>query len=95
MTNPTTTATYTQDESTGGLGTQIPFESINQPGCYVCNWSGHLLRVPEDGVAQGRSPLINIIGLQQLFVTKLNENPFIPVTKARMLAANWDLAVNF
>ncbi len=95
MTNPTTTRTYTQAESTGCQGTQIPFESINQPGCYVCNWSGHLLRVPEDGVAQGRSPLINIIGLQQLFVTKLNENPFIPVTKARMLAANWDIAVNF
>ena len=95
MTNPTTTRTYTQAESTGSQGTQIPFESINQPGCYVCNWSGHLLRVPEDGVAQGRSPLINIIGLQQLFVTKLNENPFIPVTKARMLAANCDLAVNF
>ena len=95
MTNPTTTATYTQAESTGGLGTQIPFESITQAGCYICNWSGHLLRVPEDGVASGRSPLINIIGHQPLFVTKISDNPFIPVTKARMVAANCDVAVNF
>ena len=95
MTSSATTGTYTQAESTTGLGTQIPFESINQPGCYVCNWSGHLLRMPEDGVAAGRSPLINIIGQQPLFVTKITENPFIPVTKARMLAANCDVAVNF
>ncbi len=95
MTNPTTTRTYTQAESTGAQGTQIPFESINQPGCYVCNWSGHLLRVPEDGVAAGRSPLINIVGQQQLFVTQISENPYITVTKARMLACNCDVAVNF
>ena len=43
-------------------GTTIPFESIQEPGCYICNWSGHLLRVPEDGVAAGRSPLISIVG---------------------------------
>ncbi len=95
MTNPTTTRTYTQAESTGFQGTQIPFEAINQPGCYICNWSGHLLRVPEDGVAPGRSPLLSIIGQQPLFVTKISDNPFIPVTKARMLAANCDVAVNF
>ena len=96
MTSPTTkTGTYTQAESTGCWGTQIPFEAINQPGCYVCNWSGHLLRVPEDGVAAGRSPLINIVGQQQLFVTQISENPYITVTKARMLACNCDVAVNF
>ncbi len=95
MTSPKTTGTYTQAESTGSLGTQVPFEAINQPGCYICNWSGHLLRVPEDGVAPGRSPLLSIIGQQPLFVTKISDNPFIPVTKARMLAANCDVAVNF
>ena len=94
MTSPTTTGTSTQ-ESTGCKGIQIPFESIDHPGCYVCNWSGHLLRVPEDGVAPGRSPLINIVGQQQLFVTKISDNPYITVTKARMLACNCDLAVSF
>ena len=94
MTSPaTTTGTYTQEST--GQGTQIPFEAINQPGSYICNWSGHLLRVPEDGVAPGRSPLINIVGQDQLFVTKISDNPFVTVTKARMLACNCDVAVNF
>lgn len=76
-------------------GMVIPFEQINEPGCYICNWTGHLMRVPEDGVQPGRSPLINMIGHDPLFVTKISENPYIPVTKARLLAANWDVNVNF
>lgn len=30
-----------------------------------------------------------------LFVTKIHDNPFIPVSKARLLAANFDLPVSF
>ena len=78
-----------------GFGTRLPFDAIHEPGCYVCNWSGHLLRVPEDGVAAGRSPLINIIGNDPLFVTKLSDNPFITITKAKMIASNLDCSVNF
>ena len=70
-------------------------DAINGPGCYVCHWSGHLLRVPQDGVAPGRSPLINMVGTDPLFVTKISHNSYIAVTKARLLAANSDLAVNF
>ena len=92
--NPTTTK---QEDTyhTGTPGMTIPFDAINEPGCYVCNWSGHLMRVPDDGIARGRSPLLNIIGRDPLFVTKISDNPYIPVTKARLLAANWDVAVNF
>jgi hypothetical protein len=76
-------------------GTTVPFESIQEPGAYICNWSGHLLRVPEDGVTPGRSPMINIVGADPLYVTKITDNPWVPVTKARLLAANFDLFVNF
>ncbi len=75
--------------------TIVPFDHINEPGCYICNWSGHLLRIPEDAIAPGRSPLINMVGKDRLFVTKISDNPFIPVTKARLLAADWDISVNF
>jgi len=82
-------------EGHAGTGMQIPFENIQEPGCYICNWSGHLLRVPEDGVAPGRSPLVNIVGPEQLYCTKISENPFVTLTKARMLASNLDINVNF
>ena len=90
-----TTSKCAQTEYAACTPVTIPFENIQQPGCYVCNWSGHLLRVPEDGVAAGRSPLVNIIGTEPLFVTKICDNPFMTLTKARMVASNWDLNVNF
>ena len=74
---------------------QVPFESITEPGCYVCNWTGHLLRIPDDAIKPGRSPLLSITAIEPLFVTKISDNPFIPVSKARMLTADNDVPVNF
>jgi hypothetical protein len=95
MTNPTTPTSTKDTYTSGNCGTVYPFDQINEPGAYICQWSGHLMRVPEDGVAAGRSPLINFVGPDQLYVTKICENPWITLTKARMLAANFDLNVNF
>ena len=89
--NPNPTHTYTGEN----YGSVFRFENINEPGTYICQWNGHLLRVPEDGIAVGRSPMVNIVGPEPLYCTKINENPWIPVSKARMLAANFDLNVNF
>ena len=88
-------STNWKPEYCASAGTTIPFDSVHEPGCYICNWSGHLLRVPEDGVAAGRSPLVGMIGTEPLFVTKVSDNPFIPLTKAKMVASNLDCAVNF
>ena len=85
----------TADSEHKTCGTQVPFEGINDAGCYVCNWSGHLLRVPEDAIKPGRSPLMCITGNEPLFVTKISEDPYVAISKARLLAANCDLCVNF
>jgi hypothetical protein len=87
--------TRTQESEYKGAGTQIPFEAINEPGCYVCNWSGHLLRVPEDSIKPGRSPLMTLKGTEPLFVTKISADPFLTVSKARQIAADCDVPVNF
>ena len=86
---------HQQESEANSVGMQVPFESISEPGTYVCNWSGHLLRLPEDAVAQGRSPLLSISGREPLFRTKISEDPYITVTKARLAAANHDVNVNF
>jgi hypothetical protein len=80
---------------TKALGAQIPFEAITQPGCYLSNWTGHLIRVPDDGLKAGRSPVIDIRGKEAMFVTKLSDDPYLTLTKARMIAADLDLSVNF
>ena len=84
----------TQSESQN-IGTVIPFEGINEPGAYIANWNGHLIRVPEDAVTRGRSPLINMVGPEQLTVTRISCNPFVTGTKARLLSSNLDVDVNF
>jgi hypothetical protein len=73
----------------------VEFYNISEPGTYVCNWSGHLLRVPEDGVTPGRSPMIDMIGTEPLWVTKISDDPYITRTKARIVASNYDVYVNF
>ena len=92
----TTETTYHEGEANmAGAGIRIPFEHLNEPGTYICNWSGHMLRIPEDAIKPGRSPVLAITAREPLFVTKLSNDPYIPVSKARMIAADWDMAVNF
>jgi hypothetical protein len=74
---------------------QIPFDEIDEPGAYLSNWSGHLIRMPDDGMKAGRSPVIDIRGRETMMVTKLSDDPFITLTKARIVAADLDLDVNF
>lgn len=77
------------------LGAQIAFASINEPGAYLSNWSGHLIRVPEDAVKPGRSPVIDIRGKEEMTVTRISSDPYVTLTKARLTAADLDLEVNF
>ena len=36
-----------------------------------------------------------IVGNEPLFVTKISDNPYMTLTKAKVIASNYDLAVNF
>ena len=92
---PTSTGQNPHTSVGGGFGAQIPFDAIEHPGCYVCNWSGHLLRIPGDAVKAGHSPLLSLKANEPLFVTRLCDDPYVPLSKARMLAADCDVAVNF
>jgi len=38
---------------------------------------------------------MEILGKDDPHVTKISTNPFLPVTKARMIASDLDLEVNF
>ena len=75
--------------------TTLPFDGIREPGAYICRWSGHLLRVPEDGISTERTPRMSVVGSDALLVTKIDNDPYVAVTKARLLAANQDVSVNF
>ncbi len=90
-----TTASATNVTQNGGVGSTYEFGQINDPGAYVCNWSGHLLRVPEDAIKPGRSPVLELRGKEPLIATKISCDPFVALTKARMIASDLDVYVNF
>ena len=87
--------TKTREFDHKNLGTEFRFTQLNEPGCYISNWSGHLIRFPDDARKPGRSPLLEILGKEPMIVTKISDDPFITITKARMIAADLDLLVNF
>ncbi len=95
MTTTQTNSSSLPSQGAHGIGTCVPFDQINEPGAYVCNWSGHLIRLPEDAVMPGRSPVLEIKAREQLYVTKISDDPFVPLTKARMVAGDLDRFVDF
>jgi hypothetical protein len=73
----------------------IPLNVIATPGTYVCNWSGHLLRVSAAAVAAHGEPAMNIIGTEPLMVTKLSDDPTLPLGAAKRLAQRYQLHTQF
>jgi hypothetical protein len=84
-----------KEYSTKGPVIKLPFEEVTEPGTYLSNWTGHLLRIPPEALKPGHSPVIEILGREPMIVTKLSEDPFLPVGKARLIAADFDCEVNF
>ena len=89
--NPRTTGSHAASTAAD----QLIFGNLSEAGTYLWNETGHLFRVPEDAVKVGRSPVIEILGKEPVVVTKLSDDPFLTINKARMIAANLDLGINF
>jgi len=87
--------TTARPEDTSTIGSEFRFEALNEPGCYVSNWSGHLIRVPDEALKPGHSPLIEIKGKESMIVTKLSNDPYLAISKARLVAADLDAVVEF
>ena len=73
----------------------LPFDMINTPGAYICNWSGQLLRIPERTIVPGEALKLNIVGQEPLLVTKISNNPGVSLTEARSLAADMGVPTGF
>jgi len=72
-----------------------PWEGISEPGAYVDNIAGHLFRIPEDALKQGRTPTVSIVARGKVEYHQVSLDAFCPINKLRLLAANADLDVNF
>jgi hypothetical protein len=76
-------------------GVRVPLDAIRAPGAYVCDWSGHLLRVPPRSLAaEGLLP-VNIIGGAPLTATKISDDADVSIARARSMAWGFGLSVGF
>jgi hypothetical protein len=78
------------------VGVSLPLDSVEEPGTYICNWSGHLLRVPEpDPYMRGRLPCIGRPDSDSWMVTRISADPQLPRYQAKELAGRLGLTTNF
>ncbi|MEW6198832.1 MAG: hypothetical protein AB1601_09235 [Planctomycetota bacterium] len=95
MTAMPTTASSPRSRECPITGATVPLDTVRSPGAYVCGWSGHLLRVFSRGLMNDESPVLNIVGGEPLTVTKISEDPGVPLPEARGLAWSLGLSVRF
>ena len=76
-------------------GTMVPMESIVDPGCYVCNWNGFLLRVEEECLNENGTTTFEVIGNGPLFVTYLSDDPYCEISEARTFASVYGVPAAF
>ena len=71
------------------------FEDIQTPGAYLEVETGRLFRITDDILAPGHSPMLSIVSNEPNTFVRLSDDPVIPISKARMTAANNDYWINF
>ena len=74
---------------------EVSWSDLEAPGFYVSRATGNGYRVPAEALIKGASPVIEQVSAQPSRLVKLSDNPFIPLIKARNLAANYSIEPNF
>ena len=73
----------------------LPFAELDSPGTYIANETGELFRIPADALASERSPNIDIVSKTPTLLTKISNDPWVPISRARQIAADADLNISF
>lgn len=84
--------------SAGTWRSGVVLLKFNESGIHNRNLSratGNGYRVPAEALIRGASPVIEQVSANPSRLVRLSENPFIPLVKARNLAANCNIEPNF
>ncbi len=74
---------------------EMDWNQIDEPGCYLFVDTGQLARIPQEALAPGHSPLLTITSSKAARVARVSENPAEPISVLRAIAADNDYFVNF
>jgi hypothetical protein len=84
-----------QTEHSNASHPEVSWDDLEAPGFYVSRSTGNGYRVPWEALIKGASPVIEQVSKKPSRLVRLSENPFIPLIKARNLAANCNIEPNF
>jgi hypothetical protein len=87
--------TQNTERKTNPSHLEVSWDDLETPGFYVSRATGNGYRIPSEALIKGASPVIEQVSLQPSRLVKLSDNPFIPLIKARNLAANYNIEPNF
>jgi len=73
---------------------RVRFDHVSEPGCYVEQTTGSLFRIPRDAASVG-CPRLEIVSSEGPLLAKISDDPWLPISRARQLAADANLTVNF
>lgn len=86
----------TQDHHEGEPVEGCLLHEISEPGAYICHWNGDLLRVTDEVVPEELSQGLQFDeGDEPCYVTRISDNPYVPISEARLTAANLDVDIRF
>lgn len=71
------------------------FSEIDAPGTYLVEPLGWLLRVPPDALVVGRSPSVSLTAKEPVSVSRISHDPWIPISRAKAIAAQHARVVGF
>jgi hypothetical protein len=83
------------DPTTKSTRVVVPLDALDEPGTYICNWSGQLLRVPEGNLDETRFAILSDTEARPWTLTKISADPNLPRSAARTLADQLGLHANF
>lgn len=84
-----------QNERNTSSHPEVSWDDLETPGFYVSRATGNGYRVPAEALIKGASPVIEQVSARPSRLVKISDNPFIPLIKARNLAANANIEPNF
>ena len=88
----------TQPESKDSWSSSAPrklLDEITAPGAYVCHGRGDLIRVSGSDLTSDDLEELKSAADEPVYVTLVSEDPFIPISRARIAAANLDVEISF
>ena len=70
-------------------------DEVTEPGAYISKGTGDLVRIVQRGAFLEGKELLNRHDDEPVYVARISNDPFIPISQARLAAANSDITINF